>query len=784
MSPARPRRIVPCTAHLPSGLFRLAGAILCATLAGLSSGGAQTVTVRSGEHADFTRLALVVSPPTGWSLMREGDGYIFALERDTLRLDISEVFRFIPRNRLAELRSAPDAPALSLRLACDCDVRAFEDRPGILVIDIRDPAAPVLPPVPEGGPRPSQMPGADLATLGLARDLLAPRLAPDAVPLAPETGTSDAAPTTATAAPATSEPPVPEPAPEPAAPPLLPAPDGQAERLARAIARAATQGLVSPPRPGPRPAGSAPDRPEAEGAATAVPLPGIRTGTAVDLAAGAAMATDPRAEALRCLPDSQLDLAGWGSELPPAMALGAALSATTGEFDRVNADAVRDLARLYLHLGFGAEARATLRAFALPEAPGDAILLALATIIDHGAEIEPSNLWQMTDCPGQAALWSVLARPDLPDDIVINESAMLQAFAGLPAHLRRHLGPRLAERLLASGRQTLATGVIEAVRHRAADNAAALELALARVALNRGEPSATRQLEALAGGHDEAALGARILLAQSILDRGAAPDPAEIAALEAEAFMRRGTDDFARLMRVVVLGQASLGDFPAALAAMSRAGVGSSVQSADGPPLWAELLTRAARGTPDPEFLRVVLSLDDWHGGQSPATLRYELSDRLLALGLPGLAGDALSPGSTRPEERLRLARILLEQDFPAEALRRLAGLDSAEAAGLRARALEALGDVGGAIGAHERAGDTDALARLVWRAGIWDRVQAIGAAEERAVLAIPVATPAADGPEAPAAAPPRLSEARAAIDASRELRASIESLLSFHPSP
>ncbi len=53
-------------------------------------------------------------------------------------------------------------------------------------------------------------------------------------------------------------------------------------------------------------------------------------------------------------------------------------------------------------------------------------------------------------CEGTVALWSLLSEARLSKDANLN--AIQKANAGLPAHLRMHLGPRLAEILVAGGR--------------------------------------------------------------------------------------------------------------------------------------------------------------------------------------------------------------------------------------------------------------------------------------------------------------------------------------------
>lgn len=95
---------------------------------------AQTVLVLSGEHDGFSRLALVLPGPGGWTIIPAAGGYVLRLEAPGIALDTSRVFDLIPRDRIASVVARPDG--LFLSVTCECHLRSFEDRPGVLVIDV------------------------------------------------------------------------------------------------------------------------------------------------------------------------------------------------------------------------------------------------------------------------------------------------------------------------------------------------------------------------------------------------------------------------------------------------------------------------------------------------------------------------------------------------------------------------------------------------------------------------------------------------------------------------
>ncbi|MEP1930009.1 MAG: hypothetical protein ABJJ37_01865, partial [Roseibium sp.] len=98
---------------------------------------AQTITVRSGEHGTFTRLALDIPAGVKWELNPSSDGFTLSLKMDGAFLDTTRVFSRISKSRIRELRAR--GPELDVLLACDCKVAEFLEQGKMLVIDISDP---------------------------------------------------------------------------------------------------------------------------------------------------------------------------------------------------------------------------------------------------------------------------------------------------------------------------------------------------------------------------------------------------------------------------------------------------------------------------------------------------------------------------------------------------------------------------------------------------------------------------------------------------------------------
>ncbi len=121
------RRLAPVAGLLAAGFLAL--------LAGQPAA-AETARVRGGEHAGFTRLTVELMHPAAWELGRSPAGYRLQIGRPEVAIDLGEAFRRIGRARVAGLSAS--GARLEVVLACACHAVATTDRPGLIVLDIRD----------------------------------------------------------------------------------------------------------------------------------------------------------------------------------------------------------------------------------------------------------------------------------------------------------------------------------------------------------------------------------------------------------------------------------------------------------------------------------------------------------------------------------------------------------------------------------------------------------------------------------------------------------------------
>ncbi len=701
------------------------------------SANAETARVLSGEHGDFTRLVIELPEGADWQLGRTPDGYAFAVKADVQPgYDLALVWQRIPRTRLQALQADPTTGVLSLRLGCDCHIFPFEYRTGVVVLDIKPGPAPARSSFEAAFPAPSPEPVAAITnskTQGYnwLAEKDAHKTNPGvALPLPLDTGSVSLEPLR--------------------------------DQLLEEIARGAADGIVDMRLPG------KPRKPIVSDYAE-LPWSQIRVGEDPGV-----IVTDPDAfvagslPASVCADPSLLDLPAWGSDMQPHDVLAMTREGLYGEFDAPVPDAILTSIKGLLYLGFGAEARH--QADLMEPAPEDATLRlyrSMARIVD--GESDPQTPFaSMLDCDGPAALWAALAHDRLPAGRGVNRDAILQAFAALPAHLRRHLGAGLAEKFLARDDTEAARMIRDAMERAPDSDKAAVALLDAKVDLHGGntEAAIAHAETAVALDGDQAENLVALVESHFQTLEPLAPETAEaLLAIQGEI---EGTADGPAVNRAVVLALALSGQFDAAFAQenMSEAAL-------------AELWQVAQDRAPDDAFLtKAVLP-----AGANPPVVRPEvklaIAKRLLALGFPDAAQAWIGPVevSESPELRLIAAKAALGIGDARSTVALLDGMNDLDVEAVRAQALLQLGDLAAAGTALTAAGESEAAARLgPWR-GDWAKLDP----------ALPSPWLQAASLIAPANAtetPPLLARSGQAVEASLASRQAIEALLASVTSP
>lgn len=776
-------------------MWRMLLLLLLAALLFPVAARAQQITVRSGEHAGFSRLVLAFDASAGWRLGRTEDGWEFQASDRTVGFDTSRIFDLIPRTRIAAA-SSPSAGRLRIRVDCDCHVDAFELRRGRIVIDVKDGPAPdgnaFETPLDADPPTPTTNPTVSLA----AASPEAPRQA--------EPGLADAVARTALGG-----------NDRPAAPALAADFSRDAERATRSrefearvleeLARAGSQGLIvvapdgRPPGLPPRvdalessvdrrdPPPLSTDDPDAEAPLRDGPSPAgvardnTRVETAVDRDSGRPndRPSGMTADGALCPTSREIDISTWGALTDGVPEIGKYRAALTGEFDEIDPDRAIALARYYVFLGFGAEALQMLE-LVPPDTADRTFAESIAEIMDHeGQSPVGLALDGYEACDSAASLWAVLAGPPLRPGQDVNEKAVIRAFAELPEHISMHLGPRLIDAFTKADRLETAKVLRNAIILSTRDRTVGAAIAAARLDEASGRPElAEATLGQVLAETDPDSPEALLELSESRLRRGEALEPSMIELLDTFRGENRTTPLAGRIDRTLAVALITAGDFRGGYLRIA----GDLTENDDPavPGLVRRLYLEASERADAAAFLRLVLPNPNGLGSTAAdSSARLAIAGRLVELGFVDDAITVLGnlAQGDDPAPRLLVGRAFLAQRRFVEAAATLATLEGADAAALLAEAQEGQGNFGDARRLYARAGRNADVERMAIRENDWAALADSGDPGLRA-LAERLSIPApANGPD-----PDPYQAARKLIEGSADDRLAIGSYMTPQP--
>lgn len=673
---------------------------------------AQQVPVQTGEHSSFTRVVVTIPSGAQWRLGRNDNGYLLRLT-DIEGYDLRRFFDLIPRNRILEASEGGSVGELQLDVDCTCYADAFLEGASFLVIDIRDGIAPqsaafearIDPDLPELAE----------ATQPIVTQPYEPpvnRLLPLVFPDETEIGPLEAnASSQKTVVVETTL--VPDELEPPASDQTGRADDLLAleQSITESLSRGLTQGVLEA------------DLDLQDGDADPMGLgdtipPGLQTRTGIDFSA---VPRDPRIEVNQegrmCLPDNYFSVSSWGGEGSFSEQMSVARVNLTGEFDRVDEQAVMAQARLFAFFGFGREAIQTLRLDGVSSQERQ-YLISIAQIVD-GDPVKSELFEGQVSCQSPVALWAMLANGQGGLDGKVDPAAVLRAFRELPIGLQSHLGPQLSERFLAIGDEDSALQAL----------AAATSAPVPTIDAQLAETALMQDL-----GETEEALANLTELART--DEGATPDTmiAFLDAVVAGSISAQESDfaladvlrfENARLPESIELGKAQTrayitqDQFDAARILLNE--LSSEIENEDISGLINEFATAATQRMSDADFLDVAFDLTVWPTTESA---QDAMARRLLDLGFPeqgsllieGTTGDDLS--ADRATLRAEIALML------GDAETALTYMDIAAVGSEDALRLAALDVLSGNVAVPNLQSDTSGPQRL-WRSGEWDRLSA-----------------------------------------------------------
>ncbi len=651
---------------------------------------AETASIRTGWHPTFTRIVVAIPQGSDWQLGRVQEG--FALRVDGVDdFDTAGFFSRLPNDRIQGADGSNGF--LSLDLSCNCHATAFLWKPDRLVVDVRDGnAAP-------DNPFESAL---KMSAQGSRERNSPPQVVLDLLPR-PETRVTlqDLSPLTNVAE---------------AKPDLR---DIEAQ-IIQSLTRAADQGLLelsdnlpaSPPAAieeasEPEPEESVADVPRQESEAEPTVRSGVRAFSSADLGIDlAAILTEYNAQSIDCWPDNYVQVDSWAGGDDFSEDISLHRSRIYGEFDRIDHDAVTDLARTFIYYGFGREALQALEIDTEKTAEREAIVV-LAYIIDDDAAGR-QQLSTQIECEGLIAVWALLSNPVADLKGHPDPDRLVRQFKTLPEHLRTHLTPRFAERLVALGEVDSAENLLSGGPVDAEPSVENIVVS-AEISTTRGElEDAQDALQDLAENNSRLTPEALIKLIDLQMAQKQPVDPAMMALLETKRFEYRSRPIDGDLADVEVRARIYENQFMKALDTLRLGSANSDTFPKDSlSDLLAERVTETAD---DMTFLTYAFEGEATEISPRQGNL---VAQRLLTLGFPDRASEVLASAASGEDMRERrylraMAAVAIDDFDKAKTI--LSGITSE-----RANTILSEGQEAGT--------DPKEPSVTAWRAGDWSRL-------------------------------------------------------------
>lgn len=684
------------------GTALLVGACFCTQQVG-----ADPILVRSGEHAEFTRLVLLLPEGATWGLEQNTQTAWIELEGFDEGFDLSEAFEIIPRTRLNALVATDNR--LELQMNCNCQVSGFLERNGYLVVDIAD-----------GSDIEEEEPATAINQLDL------PQTEFQFGDLLWANGREDGSHTNSQ-----EQEDFPD-AETPRKTPVLPDQlhiERSRQNILEAFSSAASKGLVQMP-----------DRAEESVTSTTdtVQNPGIfdsssslteEVGSEFDQIrvtnSNDVPADNPGSQVAlsgaTCPDPDMLKISSWGNAGSFDEQISESNRQLFDETGRLNQAEALSRAKLYLFFGFGAEAQQILDM--IPDVSAEhPELFDLAQYFEHGFVKNPRLLHRFPDCDSAFALWGMLAPQDFPPSSPANVDAALLALEFLPDHVKYHVGQDLGDTLLQLGKLEQASVAMRAYE-RLPDHPkghVTLNDAKAQSLRNDLNSSAEVLTEVLSDDTDESPLALVKLIDQRLAENASVPDDL-LKLAEAYSFELQNTDIASPVLRAYILAAAQSSLFERAIVELKNGwDAFDEVQKGE---VASKLFLKIAESANDSEFLeRYFLDADHFSSVLSADSI-LALSERLLDLGFAKEAEIMLQnldadPNSDR--EKLLVAKLHLIGGSFAQSLEQLRGLQSQEANSLRAKALQGLGENAEASALFKEADQPDLATAATWLSNEW----------------------------------------------------------------
>lgn len=473
-----------------------------------TSQAAAEVRVSSGEHADFSRLVFDLGNLREWRIEPATEGIDLVIEG--AEFDLSKAFDLIPKKRVTSM-TVKGPGHLHIGTACDCPMKTFEIRPGLIVVDFFDAIS---------EPR----------SIERLKEAFTLKALQDSSFQSYEKSLWTRFQT-----------------------------EGLKRDLIVELKNAAASGNIT-----------LSDLSSVQLRATDNPIAShgeagrnIRINNETQIAG-----KEPTSEAtLDCLDDSWVAISTWGEENDLAGQLSRAQENVAAELDWPSENAVISAAKTYLYLGFSAEALHLLEAFE-HDSKQHAVLMDIASIME-GRPGNEDTFSSMSACANMSSFWAILEKGRRQDTDIYFKTA-LGHFNGLPFHLRTVFGGRILE-MAKAGDDLTAINIVKNAIERSAtplDDSSKINVAESYRLLGDGK-TAGKMFQDLSDTYGPAEAEALIGLVSVKLKDKEVVDKTTIDSLNGLLATHRNAPLKERLTEALAVSHALAGDFRLAFSNLS-----------------------------------------------------------------------------------------------------------------------------------------------------------------------------------------------------------------------
>lgn len=708
---------------------------------------AETIVARSGEHPSFSRIVLPFASKVTWEIGRAKFGYEIQFGADVPNLDVSDIFRLMPKKRIIDAKFLPEKSQLFLFLDCTCYANVFEIGERKIVIDLIDGIAPeesrfeaplshnigrnIEPPVlslltpiePKDTAEALRRSNVDQSERGraleYARKIMGAGLLPSNHfrPKPEDPQPNDI---------------------------VLPNVDfGVGKRLKKQVqemqdgllmqvGRASSLGYLSSihnldaiksSKPLTRIAREA----LSDDVGSFRVSPEI-SGRHMNTISAAENDVSIRMEPIKhlssqssggCAPDAAFDLTAWGNGADIFGAIARGRRLFFDELGEPTDIAIETLSKAYIFAGFGSEAIRVIDYFEADDTMGR-VLRELATLMDNDSPQEDGYLVTQRACQTSGAMWAMLASPKLEQSGDFPESQVLKSFSALPLHLRRLLGPRLIALFLEADSIDASLAVRNAIDRAEGTHGADFAIADAELLFELGDPKRAKEmLGRVASGNSAVSSQALIkLVNRQISETGIVPMKS-IHALESATFELEGTVQQPLAIATLTRAHSKNGNFSEAFRVLNRAITKDQVGHRVANSLILDVFRNATQSLDDANFLPFYYTHSKSLGAMPlPVELQQSIANRLIDNKLPIAARQLLGGKEPRDiHDVLILAKAANLTDEPMRALELTSDYpNNQDIIRTRIEAAYLLNDNGLAAREFGRLGEDGARTEALWR--------------------------------------------------------------------